>query len=81
MNTAWKMNRCAACGSTDVKVEQGTYTCRACGEKLDHGMSGADLERIQKALLGGDGKLARELRARYKNLDITTWSSADRLQN
>ena len=81
MNAALKMNRCAACGSTDVKVENGMYICRACGESLDHGMSGADLERIQHAVLGGDVKTARELRSRYKNLDITTWSSADRLQN
>lgn len=44
-------------------------------------MSGADLERIQRAMLGGDTKTAQELRGKYKNLDITTWSSADRLQN
>ena len=81
MNAALKMNRCAACGSTDVKVENGVYTCRACGESLDHGMSGADLERIQHAVLDGDTKKARELRGKYRNLDITTWSSADRLQN
>ena len=81
MNAALKMNRCAACGSTDVKVENGVYTCRACGESLDHSMSGADLERIQRAMLGGDAKAAKELRCKYKNLDITTWSSADRLQN
>ena len=81
MNVALKMNRCAACGSTDVKVENGMYTCRACGESLDHGMSGADLERGQRVMLGGDTKAAQELRNRYKNLDITTWSSADRLQN
>ena len=81
MNVALKMNRCAACGSTDVKVENGMYTCRACGERLDHGMSGADLERVQRVMLGGDTKAAQELRNRYKNLDITTWSSADRLQN
>ena len=81
MNAALKMNRCAACGSSDVKVENGMYICRACGESLDHGMSGADLERIQRAMLGGDTKTAQELRSKYKNLDITTWSSADRLQN
>jgi len=81
MNSALKMNRCAVCGSSDVKVENGLYQCRACGSELDHGMSGADLERIQRAALGGDVKVAQELRARYKNLDITTWSGADRLQN
>ena len=81
MYAALKMNRCAACGSSDVKVENGMYTCRACGERLDHGMSGTDLERIQRAMLGGDAKTARELRSKYKNLDITTWSSAERLQN
>ena len=81
MNVALKMNRCAACGSTDVKVADGVYTCLACGERLDHGMSGTDLERIQRVMLGGDTKMAQELRSKYKNLDITTWSSADRLQN
>lgn len=81
MNVALKMNRCAACGSSDVKVENGTYICCTCGERLDHGMSGADLERVQRAMLGGDAKTAQELRSKYKNLDITTWSSADRLQN
>jgi len=81
MNAALKMNRCAACGSSDVKVEKGMYVCRTCGERLDHGMSGADLERVQRAMLGGDAKTAQELRGKYRNLDITTWSSADRLQN
>ena len=81
MNNALKMNRCAACGSTDVSVENGVYTCRTCGQKLDHGMSAADLEQIQRAVLAGDEAAAKKLRARYKHLDITTWSSADRLQN
>ena len=81
MNAALKTNRCAACGSTDVKVENGTFVCPACGARMDHGMSGADLEKIHRAVLGGDTKIARELRAKYKNLDITTWSSEDRLQN
>lgn len=81
MNTVFKMNRCAVCGSSDVKVENGLYKCRVCGSELDYGMSGADLERIQRAVLGGDTTAAQALRARYKNLDITTWSSADRLQN
>ncbi|MBQ9411731.1 MAG: TFIIB-type zinc finger domain-containing protein [Oscillospiraceae bacterium] len=81
MNFALNMNRCAACGSTDVKVENGTYICRTCGEKLDHGMSAGDLEKIQRAVLGGDQKAAQELRAKYSDLDIVTWSSADRLQN
>ena len=81
MNSALKMNRCAACGSTDVTVEKGMYTCRTCGKTLDHGMNAADLEQIQRAVLGGDKEAARELRGKYRNLDITTWSSADRLQN
>jgi len=81
MINALKMDRCAACGSTDVKVENGTYTCLACGEKLDHGMNGADLELVQRVVLGGNAEAAKELRTRYKNLDITTWTRADRLQN
>lgn len=81
MNLALKMNRCAACGSTEVRLENGRYDCPACGASLDHGMSSADLERLQRALLGGDDAAAQELRSRYKNLDITTWSSARRLQN
>lgn len=75
------LNRCAVCGSTNVKEKDGMYTCLDCGAKRDHSMSGADLARIQRAMLVGDQEAAQKLREKYRNLNITTWSSADRLQN
>lgn len=81
MSIVTKLVRCADCGSTQVKEDNGVYRCRACGAALDHPMAAGDMEKIHRALvLGSDSQTLRQLRSRYRNLDITTWSSDERLQ-
>ena len=73
-----KMTRCAACGSTAVTYSEGTklYHCADCGAERP-----ADLAAVNSILALGDaeGKLD-ELRRRYPNLDITSWSRENRVQ-
>ena len=78
-----KMTRCAACGSTAVTCSEGTklYHCADCGAERPDSMPAADLAAVNSILALGDteGKLD-ELRRRYPNLDITSWSRENRVQ-
>ena len=78
-----KMTRCAACGSTAVTYSEGTtlYRCADCGAERPDSMPAADLAAVNSILALGDaeGKLD-ELRRRYPNLDITSWSRENRVQ-
>ena len=60
-----KTTRCAVCGSTDEA----------------HAMNAADVAAINSIAALGDteGKLD-ELRRRYPNLDITSWTRENRVQ-
>ena len=71
-----KMTRCAACGSTAVTYSEGTklYRCADCGAERPDSMPASIL-----ALGDTEGKLD-ELRRRYPNLDITSWSRENRVQ-
>lgn len=82
MSVVTKLHRCADCGSTAVRVENGWYLCDTCGSRLDHDMPASDLEKLQKAaMMSGSQEILSDLRRRYRNLDITTWSSTNRVQN
>lgn len=78
-----KMIRCAACGSTAVTYSEGTglYRCADCGAQRPDAMPAADLAAVNRIIALGDdeGKLD-ELRRRYPNLDITSWSRENRVQ-
>lgn len=78
-----KMTRCAACGSTAVTYSEGAklYRCADCGAERPESMPAADLSAVNSILALGDteGKLD-ELRRRYPNLDITSWSRENRVQ-
>ena len=78
-----KMTRCTACGSTAVTYSEGTklYRCADCGAERPDSMPAADLAAVNSILALGDteGKLD-ELRRRYPNLDITSWSRENRVQ-
>ena len=69
-----KTTRCAVCGSTDVTFSEATkrYHCASCA---------ADVAAINSIAALGDteGKLD-ELRRRYPNLDITSWTRENRVQ-
>ena len=76
-----KTIRCAVCGSSDVNFDGKNYICNACGTRSEHPMSAADLAAVNRiTALGGDNAELARLRKQYKNLDITTWSSENRLQ-
>ena len=76
-----KTIRCAACGSTAVTVDGKNYICAECGARSEHAMSAADLAAVNRiTLLGGHSEELERLRRQYKNLDITSWSSENRLQ-
>ena len=78
-----KMTRCAACGSTAVTYSEGTklYRCADCGAERPDTKPAADQSAVNSILALGDaeGKLD-ELRRRYPNLDITSWSRENRVQ-
>ena len=76
-----KTIRCATCGSTAVTVDGKNYICADCGARNDHPMSAADLAAVNRIVtLGGHSEELERLRRQYKNLDITSWSSENRLQ-
>ena len=76
-----KTIRCAVCGSSDVAYDGKTYHCAACGTDSDAPMSAADLAAVNRnAALGGDNEELTRLRRQYRNLDITSWDSENRLQ-
>lgn len=78
-----KTTRCAVCGSTDVTFSEATkrYHCASCGADEAHAMNAADVAAINSIAALGDteGKLD-ELRRRYPNLDITSWTRENRVQ-
>ena len=76
-----KTIRCAVCGSSDVAYDGKTYHCAACGTNSDAPMSAAGLAAVNRiAALGGDNEELTHLRRQYRNLDITSWDSENRLQ-
>ena len=76
-----KTIRCAACGSTAVTFDGKNYICADCGAHKEQPMSAVDLAAVNRiAMLGGDSQELERLRRQYKNLDITSWSSENRLQ-
>ena len=76
-----KTTRCAVCGSSDVAFDGKTYHCASCGADEAHAMNAADVAAINSIAALGDteGKLD-ELRRRYPNLDITSWTRENRVQ-
>lgn len=76
-----KAIRCAVCGSSSVSYDGKTYNCDACGAHSERPMAAADLAAVNRiTALGGDNEELARLRKQYKNLDITSWSSENRLQ-
>ena len=76
-----KTIRCAVCGSSSVSYDGKTYNCDACGTHSERPMAAADLAAVNRiTALGGDNEELARLRKQYKNLDITSWSSENRLQ-
>ena len=76
-----KTIRCAVCGSSDVAYDGKVYRCNACGATKEEPMSAADLAMVNRiTALGGESEELARLRKQYRNLDITSWSSENRLQ-
>ncbi len=76
-----KTIRCAACGSSAVTFDGKNYICAECGARSEQAMPAADLAAVNRIVaLGGDSEELARLRKQYKNLDITSWSSENRLQ-
>ena len=76
-----KTIRCAVCGSSSVSYDGKTYNCDACGAHSERPMAAADLAAVNRiTALGGDNAELARLRKQYRNLDITSWSSENRLQ-
>lgn len=76
-----KTIRCALCGSSDVKYEEGRYHCNGCGAKSEQPMPAADIAAINRIVaLGGNEEELAALRRRYPRLHIASWSSENRLQ-
>ena len=77
-----KMIRCAKCGSSEVVYDgKAVYHCAACGADCDHPMPAADLATVNRLTsLGGDTEALARLRKQYRNLDVTNWTSENRLQ-
>ena len=64
-----------------VTVDGKNYICADCGAHNDHPMSAADLAAVNRiTMLGGDSQELERLRKQYRNLDVTSWSSENRLQ-
>ena len=75
------MSRCAVCGSRDVAYDGKIYHCSTCGANSEAPMPAADLAAVNRiAVMGGDPDELARLRKRYQHLDITSWSSENRLQ-
>ena len=75
------MVRCAVCGSSDVTYEGKIYHCPTCGANSDAPMPAADLAAVNRiAIMGGDPDELARLRKRYQHLDITSWTSENRLE-
>ncbi len=76
-----KTIRCAVCGSSAVTFDGKNYICAECGTTSAQAMPAADLAAVNRIVtLGGHSEELERLRRQYKNLDITSWSSENRLQ-
>ena len=76
-----KTIRCAVCGSSSVAYDGKNYICSACGARKEQPMAAADLAAVNRiTALGGDNEELARLRKQYRNLDIASWSSENRLQ-
>ena len=76
-----KTIRCAVCGSSSVAYDGKTYICDACGAHKEQPMAAGDLAAVNRIImLGGDSQELERLRKQYRNLDVTSWSSENRLQ-
>ena len=76
-----KTIRCAVCGSSSVTYDGKNYICAECAAHSKQPMSAADLAAVNRiTALGGDNEELARLRKQYRNLDITSWSSENRLQ-
>ena len=76
-----KTIRCAVCGSSDVAFDGKVYHCASCGTDSEVSMPAADLAEVNRiVMLGGEPETLAELRKKYRNLDITNWTSENRLQ-
>lgn len=76
-----KTTRCAVCGSSDVAFDGKIYHCASCGTDSEVSMPAADLAAVNRIVaLGGDNEELTRLRRQYKNLDIASWDSENRLQ-
>ena len=73
--------RCLRQHRRDLFRGHQLYRCADCGAERPDSMPAADLAAINSILALGDteGKLD-ELRRRYPNLDITSWSRENRVQ-
>ena len=75
------MVRCAVCGSSDVTYDGKIYRCPTCGANSEAPMPAADLAAVNRiTIMGGDTDELARLRKRYTNLDITSWTSENRLE-
>ena len=75
------MIRCAVCGSSDVTYDGKIYRCPTCGANSEAPMPAADLAAVNRiTIMGGDTDELARLRKRYTNLDITSWTSENRLE-
>ena len=76
-----KAIRCAVCGSSSVTYDGKVYICATCGAHSEQPMAAADLAAVNRiTVLGGNEEELARLRKQYRNLDITSWSSENRLQ-
>lgn len=78
-----KMNRCAACGSSQISLmaDGKYYHCEACGATSNHTMPAADLAKVDRiSLMGGSTEEIETLRHRYPRLGLTTWTKENRVQ-
>lgn len=77
-----KTARCGTCGSTEITcgADEKTCHCRACGADGPV-MSAADLARVNRVqLMGAQQAELNDLRKRYKNLGLTSWTPEQRVQ-
>ena len=88
-----KTIRCAVCGSSDVAFDGKIYHCASCGTDSEVSMpAAAQVGQLEEAAKGhakqleelkksaGDNEELTRLRRQYKNLDIASWDSENRLQ-
>ena len=84
----WYRRKCTGCGlcadacpeGIGIDLDLGRDRCRACGAEGPV-MSAADLARVNRAqLMGTQQEELDDLRGRYKNLGLTSWTTQQRVQ-